>query len=353
MIAGGLLLPGDLAPSAPALSAQTGTCLVYCLRALRALVDDGTLEAGKTPHGRPRVPGVLRAPARGKLFRNLPGTDAAGGYGSGGAGQERGASPVTSQPPRDPSRLTAASACALAGGIYCTPPDREFAAAFEARFPGTAAQMQAARVFCARAAERAVTEQGVRGVIVAPAGYPCSPDPHTAALEAVPAARFCFCDPDPEVTLVNRAVLGRDPRVTACRADAAGPARLMSQPETAALPRPLLVLLPHVAVHWPGDFAADIVAGYARLLPPGSMLAMTTGIGDGTAAGDAAQQAWRDTGAPVFAHTPDDLEDWVTGAGLKISAEGVRDVRGHGGWAEPHWARRSPGRIIAVTARVP
>lgn len=56
MIAVGRLLPGEAAPTAPGLSTQTGICYVYCLRALRLLVADGTLEAGKPPRGRPRVP---------------------------------------------------------------------------------------------------------------------------------------------------------------------------------------------------------------------------------------------------------------------------------------------------------
>ena len=56
MIAAGELAPGDIAPSAPALAAQTGTCYSYCLAALRQLTAEGTLEAGRPPRGRPRVP---------------------------------------------------------------------------------------------------------------------------------------------------------------------------------------------------------------------------------------------------------------------------------------------------------
>lgn len=56
MITAGHLMPGDIAPSALALAEGTGVCYAYCLRALRLLTADGTLEAGKPPHGRPRVP---------------------------------------------------------------------------------------------------------------------------------------------------------------------------------------------------------------------------------------------------------------------------------------------------------
>lgn len=60
MIAGGHLLPGEIAPSAPELSERTGTCLAYCRWALNLLVGDRTLEAGRPPRGRPRVPREFR-----------------------------------------------------------------------------------------------------------------------------------------------------------------------------------------------------------------------------------------------------------------------------------------------------
>lgn len=56
MIAEGTLRPGDMAPSAPQLQEATGVCEVYCQRAIRLLVSDGTLVPGNPPRGRPRVP---------------------------------------------------------------------------------------------------------------------------------------------------------------------------------------------------------------------------------------------------------------------------------------------------------
>ncbi len=56
-IADGTLKPGQSTPSAPALSRATGRNPATCLRALRALVEDGTLEAPHSAQGRPRVPG--------------------------------------------------------------------------------------------------------------------------------------------------------------------------------------------------------------------------------------------------------------------------------------------------------
>jgi DNA-binding transcriptional MocR family regulator len=56
-IADGTLRPGDLAPSGEALSRVTGHARPTCRQALRALVDDGTLEPPDSIYGRPRVPG--------------------------------------------------------------------------------------------------------------------------------------------------------------------------------------------------------------------------------------------------------------------------------------------------------
>jgi transcriptional regulator with XRE-family HTH domain len=54
-IADGTLRPGDLAPSGEALARETGLHALTCRRALRALLADGTLRAGVSPTGRPRI----------------------------------------------------------------------------------------------------------------------------------------------------------------------------------------------------------------------------------------------------------------------------------------------------------
>ena len=57
LIADGVLLPGDFAPSSRKLARATGYSDVTCRRGMRALIKDGVPVPGATPSARPRVPG--------------------------------------------------------------------------------------------------------------------------------------------------------------------------------------------------------------------------------------------------------------------------------------------------------
>jgi DNA-binding transcriptional regulator YhcF (GntR family) len=59
MIADGVLLPGQFAPSSAALARTTGYSDVTCRRGLRTLIKDGVLVPGASPGARPRVPGYV------------------------------------------------------------------------------------------------------------------------------------------------------------------------------------------------------------------------------------------------------------------------------------------------------
>ena len=75
-IADGTLKPGQAAPSGAQLARLTGFCPVTCRRALRDLVDDGTLARGVSPSARPRVAATATPPA-GDAARSLSGALAA------------------------------------------------------------------------------------------------------------------------------------------------------------------------------------------------------------------------------------------------------------------------------------
>lgn len=55
-IADGALQPGEAAPSAAALARATGISALTCRKALRALIEEGTLAPGPSRNARPRVP---------------------------------------------------------------------------------------------------------------------------------------------------------------------------------------------------------------------------------------------------------------------------------------------------------
>ena len=221
------------------------------------------------------------------------------------------------QPPPIDTRRVAGVVCALRGGIHATAADQADAAALAPPGSGVRQRFRESRVLHSLAAKWAVTEQGVRGIVVAAAGPPCPPDPCTAALAAEPCARAVLADPDDQATLINEAVLGRDPRVTAVRARALDAAGLLHCPQVKALPGPLLVLLPFVATLWPAAVAAAALAEYALLLPPGSLLCLSLWVPDGGPAGQRFLALWRERVSPVYGHRPEDVAGWLAAAGFR------------------------------------
>jgi hypothetical protein len=243
---------------------------------------------------------------------------------------------------------------AQAGGVWGNAAERKAAVEAEDRWPGTGDQVRAARKFHAASAAQAVAA-GAPGLLVGAAGYPAEPDPHCRALAMNEGARAVLCDPSPEATLVNRALLGSDPRVSACEGSVRDPGALLALPEVVALPRPLFVLLPLVAHFWPAALAASVLREWGAVLPSGSVAAVSLWIPDGTAAGEEFTAWWSPRGARMHGHAPGDVAGWLEAAGMDIAAPGVRDVRAWTGPArsEAHYARRRPGRVVGAVARVP
>jgi hypothetical protein len=252
-------------------------------------------------------------------------------------------------------RRTARALCALAGGVVASAADKADAAAIEARWRGTRAQVRGARGWCSRAAARAVIEDGARGLVVCPAGYPCDPDPHRAALEAAPATRVVFAEPDAEAAMVAGALWGSDPRVAVIESAASDADGLMGAGQVRALPGPLCLLLPWVTGMLPPGRAAAMLARYGDLLPAGSALALTWWAPDGTTAGGEFLRAWGDAVAPSWGHSGQDVAEWLEAAGLEADGDGPQDVRVRpGGWrAEGAWRMNSPGRMMGAFARKP
>lgn len=270
-----------------------------------------------------------------------------------------------SQPPRIDTRRIARVLCALAGGIHATGQDKADAAAIEAAFPGTRDTVRAARSLHAYAATWAVAEMGVKGIVVAAAGFPCPPDPHAQAVSppvcAAPDVRVVLADPDDEATLINAAVLGRDPRVTAVRARALDPEGLLGSPEARALPGPLLVLLPFVASLWDSTAAARALARYRELMPSGSLLCMTLWEPARGPEGERSLAQWRQRVSPVYGHRAEDVAGWLADAGFRGVTRPERpppvlDIRvltGEASWMDRAYRLDRPGRMVKAVARVP
>jgi S-adenosyl methyltransferase len=255
---------------------------------------------------------------------------------------------------------------ALADGHFAYRADRELAAQILERWPGTAALVKGANGFHGRAAAWAVSggtpEYRVTpaaGVIFAASGYPLPDGFHADAQAAAPAALFAYADADAEAAQLSRALLaGSDPgRVCAYEASAGDPAGLLGTPEAKAIlgRGPVMVQLQLCAQWWPSRFCAWAVAEYARLLSPGSTLALSLiipGGGDGAAGftADVGRAAGR-----IYPRGEAEVARWVKAAGMKLAPPGVADVRGHDlGWAAAEFGRQRPvARVVGAVAVIP
>jgi S-adenosyl methyltransferase len=210
----------------------------------------------------------------------------------------------------------------LAGGYLALEPDRRLAASIRERWPRTADLVRDANDFHRRAAEWAVRGgtpgfpvSPAAGVIFAACGYPLPGGFHAAAQAARPDALFAYADPDPAAIMYNLARLhSPDPgHVSAIPGSARDRAGLLSAGHAVAMMTrgPVMVQLQLCAQWWPAEFCAWAVCEYARLLPPGSTLALSLGV-PGGARGTA--EFTRDigrAGGRMYGHTEDDVAGWL------------------------------------------
>ena len=254
----------------------------------------------------------------------------------------------------------------LAGGHLALDADRRLAGGILKRWPWTASLVTSANEFHRRAAAWAVSGgtpgfpvPPAAGVIFAASGYPVGGGFHAAAALARPDALFAYLDADPAAVAYNQALLGApDPlRVCGRRAPARDPGRLLAVPAVQAIldRGPVMVQLQLCAQWWPPEFAAQAVAGYARLLPPGSTLALSLGVPGGTSGAAELAAAVRRAGGILYSHTEDEVAGWFKAAGLVLTPAGITDVRGREmGWAAAEVSRQRPvARAAGAVALVP
>jgi hypothetical protein len=256
----------------------------------------------------------------------------------------------------------------LAGGHLALEADRQLAAGILKRWPWVSSLVTGANEFHRRAALWAVRGgtpnfpvPAAAGVVFAAAGCPLPGGFHADAALAAPAALFAYADVDPGAVAFGRALLAPPPplavRPSAYLASARDPAALLDAPEARAITGrgPVMVQLQLCCHWWPGEFCAWTVAEYARLLPPGSTLALSLGIAGGGSGAAGLAEAIGRAGGTVHRHTEGDVAGWISGAGMKLTPAGVTDVRGRElGWAAAEFGRQRPvARVIEAVAMVP
>jgi hypothetical protein len=251
----------------------------------------------------------------------------------------------------DPGRI-ARFRDALLGGHLSYSADRTAAYEVERAFPGTAAMLGSALDFHRRAA--AWTAAGSRyappaaSVVFTAAGLPPPGVPlHTDAAAVSPSCRFGYSCCDESTRDVAAAALPGD--VSVFRADPADPAGVVAAAGEAGLPvsRPAGVHIVMAAPWWPEKLLREVAGGYARLLAPGSCLALSGVSGTGNFIAGLG----RALGAELHAHEPARLARCLADAGLSLQPWGVRDAAN---WGQPSPVRENgKPRIVAAVGIVP
>jgi O-methyltransferase involved in polyketide biosynthesis len=109
------------------------------------------------------------------------------------------------------------------------------------------------------------------------------PNTHDAAWAVASAARVAYVDHDPVVIRHAEALLVKDERLAAVRADLTDPAAVWDHPKLRAVidpARPACVILAAVLHFLDADQARAVVSGYAERLAPGSVVAISVSHND-------------------------------------------------------------------------
>jgi SAM-dependent methyltransferase len=205
-------------------------------------------------------------------------------------------------------------------------------------------------LFLARAVHW-LAEQGVTQYLDLGCGLPTGQNTHEIAQAVHPGCRVVYVDADPIVLVHARALL-RAPGVTAIRGDMAEPDAILAHLRAQRpinLAKPTAVILAMVLHFFDAANASDIVATFARAVPPGSYIVLSMGSGD-ERTGDALAREYQ--AGMLYNHSFKQISAFVED--LELVPPGVTDAMA---WM-PGSPSRSPaptsgGRILACVARKP
>lgn len=192
--------------------------------------------------------------------------------------------------------------------------------------------------------------QGIRQFLDLGAGLPTSPAVHESAREAIEYARVVYVDNDPVVVLHAQSLLAGPEGVAAVRADLTQPELVMSRQTLGDLIDPaerVCVLIAAVLHFMSADSARGLIAGYARLLSPGSVLAVSVFGSDDPQVAERGRRAY--TATQTFTHSREDVASFLADAGLEMVEPGV--VMAHawrGDMPDPGLSVTGPMRVLAA-----
>jgi len=243
---------------------------------------------------------------------------------------------------------------ALAGGPLAGLAARDAARELTAAFPGAPGLPAAAWGAHARMAEQAVLGPGpAEAVIFTAAGIAPRESPlHDLMARAAPGTPAVYLSRDPEAAELNLALLGQPGRVHAGTADDADPGAVLEAAARAGADpgRRLSVHVLASPQRWEPDLAVTVLAGYRRLLAPGSTVCLTLGDTEPGRDGDRWLEAVSAFTGRTYRHARGDVAGWAERAGLRLVTVSRAVAWGREPWAA---ARLEAARhLVRVTAAV-
>jgi hypothetical protein len=197
--------------------------------------------------------------------------------------------------------------------------------------PDAHALARANRHFVVRAVRHAAWS-GVRQFVDLGCGLPACPDVQAVACPIVPDARIVYVDNDPLVIRHSQAKQSNNtPGVLALGGDIRSPETILTDPRMAMIDfaQPVMMLLTAV-LHFigPDEDAPGIVSAFTSRLAPGSILAISHTVMDGSdpAALEAVTDAFHAAGSPLTPRSVAEVAAMFDG--FELAPPGLADVPG-------------------------
>jgi O-methyltransferase involved in polyketide biosynthesis len=229
--------------------------------------------------------------------------------------------------------------------------DRKMAEQFAGVYPGIRELCRDNRRFVGRVAAWAAG-QGIRQILDLGSGLPTVLNTHDAARAVAPGTRVAYVDNDPVVIRHAEALLAKGSGLSAAHANLTDPAAVWNDPRVRAVidpAEPVCVLLAAMLHFLDADAARAVVAGYAELAVPGSLVAISLSRNDNEEQHVNAQAAY--TAAHLYSHSRADIESFF--AGLELIPPGVALAEAwRGGVASVPSAAKGSAYFLAGVGRI-
>jgi S-adenosyl methyltransferase len=191
--------------------------------------------------------------------------------------------------------------------------------------PGVPAMIRDNRAFAIQAVTRAA-ESGITQFLDLGAGLPTEPSLDEAARAVNPDARVAYVDFDPVVISHLRALVARQPGITAASADLTDPAAVLAHPDvrqTIDLAQPVCIIMACTLHFMKSAQAKEIAAAYMDRAAPASQIAVSVVHIASEALLATPSETY--TAGTFFRHGPEEMTDWL--AGWQILPPGLAEAR--------------------------